>query len=90
METALPALAPRAESVIVGHLGDGDLDYNTRLDRCAAPETEALRSAVMDAIEDVVALCAMHDQERAGPELNHEPRKGRTDADLTGGTPLHG
>lgn len=52
MESALPAVAPGAESITVGHLGDGNLHYNVWLDRCADPTDDRLRDAVMDAVED--------------------------------------
>lgn len=51
MDTVLADIAPGAESITVGHLGDGNLHYNVWLDGCAAPCDDGLRDKVMEAVE---------------------------------------
>ena len=51
MDSVLADIAPGAESITVGHLGDGNLHYNVWLDRCAVPGDDGLRDKVMEAVE---------------------------------------
>ena len=51
MDSILADIAPGAESITVGHLGDGNLHYNIWLDRCAVPYDDGLREKVMEAVE---------------------------------------
>jgi len=53
MAEVLPRVAPGAEDVTVGHLGDGNLHYCVWLDRTAGGA--ALYGAVQEAVEDEVA-----------------------------------
>ena len=51
MDSILTNVAPGAESITVGHLGDGNLHYNIWLDRCTVPYDDGLREKVMEAVE---------------------------------------
>ena len=51
MDSVLSNIAPGAESITVGHLGDGNLHYNIWLDRCTVPYGDGLREKVMEAVE---------------------------------------
>ena len=54
MAETLPEIAPGAEDITVGHLGDGNLHYCVWLDRCATPGDPALRERVLETVEDAV------------------------------------
>ena len=55
MEVNVPRVAPGAETVCVGHLGDGNLHYNLWLDKCERPDDRALWDRLMETVEDAVA-----------------------------------
>jgi FAD/FMN-containing dehydrogenase len=55
MAAVLPRLAPGADTLVVGHLGDGNLHYTIRLDRCAKGGDAGFRDRLREAVEEQVA-----------------------------------